>query len=163
MGHHPNHRYDIVFFSFNGLDCVTHEDRLEILQEIARIGKPGAWFYFTSHNLNWASNIFEWWRQPVTGRVGLVRRLKWLLLRYTKNFRVSTAKFRNARHLVFNDGAHHWSMQLYYIRPLEQIRQLKPLFDDIRVFSTVSGNELAREEDIAGSCEPYLGYLCRIK
>jgi ubiquinone/menaquinone biosynthesis C-methylase UbiE len=43
--------FDFILFSFNGIDYVSHDDRLRILKEIHRIGKPGAIFCFSSHNL----------------------------------------------------------------------------------------------------------------
>jgi len=46
-----NHKYDLVLFSFNGIDYVSHEDRLKILKEIYRVTKDGGYFILSSHNL----------------------------------------------------------------------------------------------------------------
>lgn len=163
MSEHADNTYDVIFFSFNGIDCVSHNDRLKILNEIARIGKSGAWFYFTAHNLNWASLLFEWWKPENRKACSPLRLLKRTVLRYFMNFKIATKAFRMADHLIFNDGAHHWTIQLYYIRPLAQISQLSELFTDVRVFSTTDGHEMNDPDEIANSMEPYLGYLCRIK
>ena len=46
--------FDFVFFSFNGIDSVNHEDRLAIFREIRRVTKDGGIFCFSTHNLNFA-------------------------------------------------------------------------------------------------------------
>lgn len=42
----PDHYYDFILFSFNGLDCIPHEDRDKVFHEVRRVGKPGAYFAF---------------------------------------------------------------------------------------------------------------------
>jgi ubiquinone/menaquinone biosynthesis C-methylase UbiE len=51
--------FDFILFSFNGIDCVPHSDRLQILQEICRVGKPGCHFFFSSHNLQGMAREFN--------------------------------------------------------------------------------------------------------
>jgi len=45
--------FDFVLFSYNGLDCVGHTDRLKVLSEVHRIVRPGGVFMFSSHNMDW--------------------------------------------------------------------------------------------------------------
>ena len=44
--------YDIVLFSFNGIDYVSHEDRIKILNEIYRVTKKNGYFILSSHNIH---------------------------------------------------------------------------------------------------------------
>lgn len=44
-----NNSFDFILFSYNGLDCVSHEDRLKILYEIIRICKNEGYFCFSTH------------------------------------------------------------------------------------------------------------------
>ena len=45
------HEFDVVVFSFNGMDYIyPYADRLQALQEIKRVLKPGGLFIFSSHN-----------------------------------------------------------------------------------------------------------------
>jgi len=46
-----NEYFDFVLFSFNGIDYVSHTDRLKILSEIKRVGKKNGYFAFSSHNV----------------------------------------------------------------------------------------------------------------
>ena len=42
--------FDVVMFSFNGLDCLAHEGRMTALSEICRVLRPGGFFAFSAHN-----------------------------------------------------------------------------------------------------------------
>src|SRR5262249_12955489 len=77
--------FDFVLFSFNGLDYVGHDDRLKILQEIRRVGNPGGHFCFSSHNLNWCAQFFEWRRMLSLNPTIAARAAKRLLRRYLYN------------------------------------------------------------------------------
>jgi SAM-dependent methyltransferase len=43
---------DLVVFSLNGLDCLSHQDRDLFLRECARLLAPGATLLFSTHNLD---------------------------------------------------------------------------------------------------------------
>jgi ubiquinone/menaquinone biosynthesis C-methylase UbiE len=36
--------FDFILFSFNGIDLISHNERLKAFDEIKRIGKPGSCF-----------------------------------------------------------------------------------------------------------------------
>lgn len=42
--------FDFIFFSYNGIDYISHADRLRSLREIYRVLKRGGSFAFSSHN-----------------------------------------------------------------------------------------------------------------
>lgn len=163
MGMFADGSFDFVLFSFNGIDCVSHDDRLKILQEIRRVGKPGGYFGFSTHNLNWAANLFEWRRMISLNPKFAVRTAKRLVMRFLYNRDVRSATVSNSPHVVFNDGAHYRTMRMYYIRPLAQIEQLKDHFTDIRVFSLATGAEIEDPSQLKSNEDIWLYYLCRIK
>jgi SAM-dependent methyltransferase len=157
-----NASFDFVLFSFNGLDYVGHEDRLKILQEIRRVGKPGGHFCFSSHNLNWCAQYFEW--RPVLGPnpTTAARAAKRLLRRYLYNRHLRTKEVWSAPYILFNDGAHR-NLRTYYIRPLEQLSQLKEDFTGAKVFSVATGAEITDSGSLRDYDEPWLYYLCQFR
>lgn len=46
----PSNHYALVQFSWNGIDCVDHDDRLRILAEMKRVTRPGGVILYSSHN-----------------------------------------------------------------------------------------------------------------
>lgn len=42
--------FDFVLFSWNGIDSVTHEDRVRVLRAVHRVLAPAGLFIFSSHN-----------------------------------------------------------------------------------------------------------------
>lgn len=155
--------FDFILFSHNGIDYVTHEDRLKILAEIARVGRPGGHFCFATHNLNWAVNLFEWRRVVAFNPRFMIRMIKRLGLRYRYNRHIRAAAVREARHLIFNDGAHGRQLQTYYVRPAEQLAQLQQKFTNIRVFSENTGAEIRDHSQLATIEDTALCYLCQVK
>ena len=43
--------YDCIFFSFNGLDCISYQDRTRFLEASYRALKPGGYLIYSTHNL----------------------------------------------------------------------------------------------------------------
>jgi ubiquinone/menaquinone biosynthesis C-methylase UbiE len=155
--------FDFILFSHNGIDYVSHEDRLRILKEIQRVGKPGGSFCFSTHNLNWCANLFDFRRMISLNPKSAWPTAKRLILRFFYNPGMRMAQVRKASYIVFNDGAHHGKLQTHYIRPLEQIAELQAGFSDVRVLSTVTGREISDPSELGRIEEPWLYYLCNIK
>jgi len=131
--------FDFVLFSFNGLDYISHDDRLKALTEVARVLKPGGVFMFSSHNLDFAHrptflrNAFtiELSANPLRsakaiGRIGL------RLMNYARNANV---QHRTDSHAVLIDPAHEFTLHTYYVTADEQRRQLvwAGFSDDIQI------------------------------
>ena len=153
--------FDFILFSFNGIDSVNHSDRLAILREIRRVGKPGGWFCFSTHNLNFCAQLFEL-RQIISLNPRFAKRTaRQLLLRFVYNWRVRIADLRRSPYMMINDGSHSRQLLMYYIRPHEQLRQLSENFRDIRVFSSLTGSEVQHSE-LPNVQDSWLYYLCRI-
>ncbi len=154
--------FDFILFSLNGIDSVNHSDRLTILKEIQRVGKPGGWFCFSSHNLNFAAQLFEL-RQVISLNPKFAKRTaKRLVWRFVYNWRVRAATLRRAQYMVIRECAHSRRVLTYYIRPEEQLSQLSEHFTDVRVFSFASGCEIVGHSELRKVQDMCLYYLCRI-
>lgn len=156
--------FDLIVFSFNGIDCVSHLDRLSVFREVHRVGRSDAVFCFSSHNilsvdrLNPLRDHFS--RNPLRTFRQVVGWLDWSI-RHRPKVKIET--LRAAPHAMINDGAHDNGLSLYYVRPREQLAQLLPWFSDVRVFSLEGGQELTASDEIDRATDPWLYYLCRIK
>jgi ubiquinone/menaquinone biosynthesis C-methylase UbiE len=154
--------FDFIFFSLNGIDSVNHSDRLNILKEIRRVGKSGGWFCFSSHNLNFAAQLFEL-RQMISLNPKFARRTaKRLVLRFVYNWRIRTATLKRSQYMMINESAHSRRVVTYYIRPEEQLSQLSENFTDVRVFSFSGGSEIIGRSALRDAQDMCLYYLCRI-
>jgi len=49
-------KFDFVLFSFNGLGYMSHTDRLTALSQIGKALKPGGYFAFSAHNLEFPNS-----------------------------------------------------------------------------------------------------------
>lgn len=161
MEMYPDNSFDFVLFSFNGIDTVGHEDRLKILQEAHRVTKAGGHFCFSTHNLNWAVNLFEWQRLISLNPRKLMHTVKRLGLRVLYNSKVRLATVRSAPYVMFNDGAHYRQMLVYYVRPVEQLAQLQKNFTEVRIFSLAAGQEIKDLGQLKTIEDSWLYYLCR--
>jgi ubiquinone/menaquinone biosynthesis C-methylase UbiE len=152
----PADTFDFVLFSFNGLDSVPGTDRSRALREIRRVGKRGALFCFSAHNIQHLPYHFAF-RHTVSYRP----------LRFWKTYRAWRALLRANPEWqtriqqpsgMFFDGAHDLRLQQVYIRPAEQVRQLREHFDAIRIFPQ-SAREV-NESALNDLADAWIYYLC---
>ncbi len=155
--------FDFILFSFNGIDYVSHSDRLQILQEIKRVGKPGCYVLFSSHNLQSMARQLDYKTQisinlPKT-YVNLV------MLGFFKIFNISINRkqLKTAQYLMIRDESHNFRLQTYYIRPKEQIKQLETDFNNIEIYSWKSGKKILDKHDPSLNSDLWLYYLCQVK
>ncbi len=151
--------FDFILFSYNGIDSVSHSDRLKILREICRVGKPGSYAFFSSHNLRSIARAFDYKTHlslnPLKTYVDLVM---WGLLRLV-NRGVNVAQIDAAAHLTLKDESHNFRLQNYYIRPEAQIEQLDFGFHQVELYPWKRGVRVELG-DPAIEDEMWLYYLC---
>ncbi len=157
-----DHTFDFILFSFNGIDYVSHDDRLRILKEIYRIGKSGAIFCFSSHNLQGFDRIFDfksqWSFNPIVTYTNLVMLN---ILRFL-NRPFTPTQLKALPYAILKDESHNFRLNTYYIRSQEQLNQLASDFTDIEVYSWRSDRPLITEADRSANTDLWLYYLCRI-
>jgi SAM-dependent methyltransferase/CelD/BcsL family acetyltransferase involved in cellulose biosynthesis len=147
--------YDLVLFSGEGIDEVSVDDRARILKEVHRVGREGAWFCFSSRNL-------QSLKPGVGGRVmDLLRRLCRRMLMAAAN--PGLARLRCQSSAVLFDETGDYKLPVYYLTPKEQVRILKELgFHDVRVLSTRTGLEVRDWRRWDKLIDDTLYYLCRV-
>ena len=124
----PEGHFDVVLFSFNGIDYVGHDDRARVLQQVARILKTGGVFVFSSHNLAavpGASYLRETFRvdlswNPLHSAKAVVRAGRGIY-NYARN---APAQQRTADYAILTDPAHGFVLRTYYVTADAQRRQL---------------------------------------
>jgi ubiquinone/menaquinone biosynthesis C-methylase UbiE len=162
MSRFEENAFDVILFSFNGIDYVSPTDRLRIFQEIRRVGKPGAYFCFSSHNLQGLERAFDIRTQfsfnPVTTYANLVM---WGFLRIL-NLPTTLFQLKALSYIVARDESHNFRLETYYVRPEAQLHQLAPNFSNIKVYSWKNDLELVSEHDRRSNVDMWLYYLCLI-
>jgi len=140
--------FDFVLFSYNGIDYVPHNDRLRILTEARRVLEPGGYYAFSTHNLT-DEPPFLTKRRSRDPRVRLLRRL-------LRRQNPPLTAIASADWIVLNDGALRGRLATYYVRRLEQLRQLADA-----AFAVVEVLQLDGSVARADSTDSWLYYLCR--
>ncbi len=155
--------FDFILFSFNGIDYISHEDRLKTLQQISRVGKSDGYFFFSSHNLQAIEKTFNWQYHlsfnPFKTYINLV------MFAFLRGFNTSITyqTIKENNYAILRDESHNFRLRTYYIRASEQIKQLEPLFKEIKVYSWKTGLELTTNQDIISCSDMWLYYLCRLQ
>jgi ubiquinone/menaquinone biosynthesis C-methylase UbiE len=162
MSRFEDNSFDFILFSFNGIDYISHAERLQVFKEIQRIGKPGGYFYFSSHNLTGFEQEFDFKQQFSLNPIKTYINLMMSALLNVFNFPITFKQLKNSAYLILKDESHNFRLKTYYVRPQEQLNQLKSHFSNVRVYSWKSGLELTGGE-IHCHSDLWLYYLCVVK
>lgn len=151
--------FDIILFSFNGIDYVSESDRQKIFKEIQRVGKKGAWFCFSSSNIQW----FSTWSKIgfVADPIRLLARVRhYFLLRY---YNPNLQKQLQENVGLFTSGAHNYSLKTHFIRPIHQLQQLEALgFKNPQAYRSETEKFSKDRESLAKVTANWVYYLTNI-
>lgn len=161
--------FDLVLFTFNGLDYLVHEGRLAALREISRVCRPGGRFLFSSHNLDAIENalspaclVRQLWatRSPTRFPLSVVRRAPPRLLRRLVNPRPQ--RLLSQRHAWVSTGWPPGSpCGTYHVTPAEVRRQIEEVGFNLESVLLPSGEEVRHEESLGRRHDLWLNFLCR--
>lgn len=154
--------FDFILFSFNGIDYISHADRLKVFQEVRRVGKSGGYFCFSSHNLQGLEHAFAFRKQLSINPLQTYVNLVMLGLLRLFNRSISLKQLNAAAYIVVKDESHNFRLQTYYVRPQEQLSQLAATFSDVNVYSWSSGLNVTNERKLNANVDLWLYYLCVI-
>jgi hypothetical protein len=147
--------YDLVLFSAGGIDVLSSAERARIFEEVRRVGREGALFFFSSRNLQSIMAARSY------GPADLLRRWRRRMLLAAANRDLALLCHQPVALLCEEAG--QGASRVCYIRPREQVRVLKEAgFHDIRVFSGRTGLEVRDWRRWDKLADDMLYYLCRV-
>jgi ubiquinone/menaquinone biosynthesis C-methylase UbiE len=156
--------FDLVLFSFNGIDAVGHEDRLRILAEVRRVLKPSGHFLFSSHSLGSLPLDAKKARSPrFRGSRAYELYAKLADIPYGRRIRrinrsLDLAAAHSRGWVVVPGRGHDFTLDDHYIDPTCQAEQLRDAGLELVCVYDVAGREV--ELPFSGR-DPWLDYLCR--
>jgi ubiquinone/menaquinone biosynthesis C-methylase UbiE len=114
--------FDVVVFSINGLDAISHDDRKLALHEIRRVLRPTGVFMFSTHNDDGPGPRERPWSIPPMSLYQPRSSVRTLLRRVTKlpvgvrNYRrLRPMRDRGSGWTVTTSGAHDFGIVIHYI------------------------------------------------
>jgi SAM-dependent methyltransferase len=151
--------FDFVLFSFNGLDCISHEGRLKAVAEVNRVLKPGGIFMFSSHNRSYRNLEWErWGRGHALGTVAFFKECALQVLLMPRRYRMRRLEVIEHDYAMLNDSALRYLTLNYYISVQSQIRQLRSMnFELTEAYD--SRGALVQNDDVS----PWIYYVARKK
>ena len=128
--------FDFVLFSYNGIDAVSHEDRVKVLKEVNRLLKNGGTFMFSSHNRDYRHFKKPYWLIEPRFNAGFVKNLLSYVFFLPKHLRMKKHEISGDEYAIVNDSDHRFSLLLYYIGINRQIEQLEKIgFSGIEAYN----------------------------
>jgi len=115
--------FDLVLFSFNGIDYNSHVDRLQILGEVRRVLRAEGTFVFSSHNLHTSKRAtprLERHLRPLD----FTRRGARYIVSQANRLRLRRREVQAKGHAIFNDQYFRFRFLTYYISKQAQAAQL---------------------------------------
>lgn len=120
--------FDLVLFSYNGIDSIDHHGRIEVLAEARRVLRPGGWLYFSAHNLR----SLPWRRElrrpspraPVRSSVASLKSVQTSWRMAKSNRAMDRAHIEREGWAVVRDREHDFSVDLCYVMPERQVELL---------------------------------------
>lgn len=155
MSTFDDNTFDVVFFSFNGIDHIEIDERILFFNEVKRISKKDALLVFSTHNIQ---NIPKLMRlkfsyHPIVFYEFFIKFLK-------LKFHNRGADFSNKKAIKINDGVHNFGFVLTYINPSYQKELLESYgFKNVCCFGYPSGNEL-NANDLLNTTDPWVYFSC---
>lgn len=168
----PEAHFDLVAFSFNGIDSVDLEGRRRILAEVRRVLRPGGRFVFSALNRNGPSHrhrdgfAFTWnparaGRNLLRSGRHLLRELGYAVRSLANRLRLGRLARVGEQVSVINIAAHYYGVLAVHTSLAEQRRQLEAAGYILEaVFDSVTGADLAQPEADAQQSE-WLHFVAR--
>lgn len=159
LSYFKSHYFDLVLFSFNGIDNITPEERMNVLKEIRRICSPQGVFCFSSHNLQYLPVFFK-----IHFRLHLFKFIKSLIGRkkLIKQNKDSITNLNSKNFVSIYDDVYDFGLHTCYIKPFYQVEMLHDSgFNNVRLFKLTNGLEMKDKSEFDQTMDPWIYYLCK--
>ena len=134
--------FDVVFFSFNGIDYIDLDGRMNCLKEVNRILKKEGRFIFSTHNRS--LKTFNQFTSTLRHEKGFVKFKSFIksLKNYPTHLKMKQSEEVYDSYAIINDSAHNFSLLTFYITKEEQQKQLESMgFELLSVMDDEGGND----------------------
>jgi SAM-dependent methyltransferase len=152
-------RFALIIFSFNGLDYITHDERLETMRALHALLADDGWFVFSSHNR--LRRVPPPWdlRQLTRGPISRLGGRLWAFGRGIAAYHANRhGAYEGVDHAQRIDSAFNYKLLTYYISPTDQLAQLRAVgFVPVDIY-TMDGPAAAAPDSLQ---DPWLYYLAR--
>ena len=121
LDHFEANYFDVVIFSFNGIDTVDLAGRTAVLKAVYRVLKPDGQFIFSFHNIGYLDQLYhyQWAKNPFHWYGNLKR---WRLVRKLNG---SREQYHKLKYCFIKDGGEQFRIMICYSLPSWQINQLR--------------------------------------
>lgn len=149
--------FDVVLFSFNGVDCISTYERISVIKEVYRVLKKDGLFAFSIHNLYNIPKLFSVQLPRNPFKLGKAFRRK----RLVKHYNPSMEKLMSADFVDVIDGDLNFSTSYVYSNPSAQIKQLESMNFSIDEIISMKGKLLDRKNvDWSNVDDAWLYFVC---
>lgn len=155
-------QFDLICFSFNGIDYASHNERLEMLTQIHSVLRDDGAFIFSSHNRDSevlpAYHLRHMRSRLSANPVQVAKGLVVYLLGIYNSARLKSGEVHAREYAIINDPSYAYGLLVYYISLEQQLLQLTTLgFRDIISFG-LDGEVLQPNSTYNGS---WIYYVAR--
>ena len=156
--------FDLILFSFNGIDYVELERRRKILREAHRLLRPDGYFFFSAHSLDSFPWPIEWphfhLMRPFRSLFAFIKKAIWHGRRYRANRAQKATELKKRGWAYLQDGAHNFGLTTFYATREYQIDELHQHGFEVELRLGLDGRKLSMTEMTQDYC---IHYLCRIE
>jgi ubiquinone/menaquinone biosynthesis C-methylase UbiE len=154
--------FDVVLFSFNGIDSIDYEGRLRALRELRRVVRPDGLFVFSSHSLlsdpGWFPLPRLHWTRPFLWVRGTLKTLYYRLRFRAANPGLDLGAGRERGWMSITDDAHDFRLSQCYVTPEESLRQIREAGFCVEAVLDCSARVLTPPYTAS---DPWLFYWCK--
>jgi SAM-dependent methyltransferase len=154
--------FDLIFFSFNGIDYVELERRQKILREAYRLLRPNGYFFFSTHSLDALPWPIEWphfhFTRPFRSFYAFCKKAIWQGRRYWANRARDATELKRQGWAYLQDGEHDFRLITFYATREYQFRELRQHGFEVELRLGLDGRRLSMTEAVR---DRFIHYLCR--